>query len=96
MVLDACIREKNVDVKKSKELQCFLDSIHKSHEQIIAEISMTLCDPFAINFLANYIIKLLQHIINNDGLPRDNPSLALLLRMLSLGLGAWKIIGKLA
>lgn len=31
---------------------------------------MTLCDPYAINFLATSAIKILQHLINNDGLPR--------------------------
>lgn len=53
---------------------------------------MTLCDPYAINFLASSAIKILQHLINNDGLPRDNIILILLLRMLALGLSAWVMI----
>ena len=53
---------------------------------------MTLCDPYAINFLATSAIKILQHLINNEGLPRDNTILILLLRMLALGLSAWVMI----
>ncbi|KAJ8978277.1 hypothetical protein NQ317_009617 [Molorchus minor] len=50
---------------------------------------MTLCDPYAINFLATSAIKILQHLIHNEGMPRDNTILILLLRMLALGLSAW-------
>jgi len=53
---------------------------------------MILCDPYAINFLALSAIKVLQHIIAIDGLPRDNSILVLLLRMLSLGLSSWEMI----
>ncbi|GFG40168.1 hypothetical protein Cfor_02291 [Coptotermes formosanus] len=90
--LDACIREKNVDIKRSRELQGFLDSIKRGQEQVLGDLSMTLCDPFAINFLATSATKILQHLINNDGLPRDNTVLILLLRMLALGLSAWVMI----
>lgn len=90
--LDACIREKNVDIKRSRELQGFLDNIKRGQEQVLGDLSMTLCDPYAINFLATSAIKILQHLINNDGLPRDNTILILLLRMLALGLSAWIMI----
>lgn len=90
--LDACIRERNVDVKRSRELQGFLDNVKRGHEQVLGDLSMTLCDPFAINFLASSAIKLLQHLINNEQLARDNPVLLLLLRMLALGLSAWRMI----
>lgn len=68
--LDACIREKNVDIKRSRELQGFLDNIKRGQEQVLGDLSMTLCDPYAINFLATSAVKLLQHLINNEGLPR--------------------------
>nr|XP_029718195.1 negative elongation factor B-like [Aedes albopictus] len=90
--LDACIREKNVDIKRSRELQGFLDNIKRGQEQVLGDLSMTLCDPYAINFLATSAIKILQHLINNEGLPRDNTILILLLRMLALGLSAWIMI----
>ncbi|XP_045777274.1 negative elongation factor B [Maniola jurtina] len=90
--LDACIRERNVDIKRSRELQGFLDSIKKGQEQVLGDLSMTLCDPYAVNFLATSAIKILQHLINTEGLPRDNTILILLLRMLALGLSAWEII----
>ncbi|XP_039279507.1 negative elongation factor B isoform X2 [Nilaparvata lugens] len=90
--LDACIREKNVDIKRSRELQGFLDSIRRGHEQVLGDLSMTLCDPYAINFLATSAMKILQHLINNESLPRENTVLILLLRMLALGLSAWVMI----
>lgn len=90
--LDACIRERNVDIKRSRELQGFLDSIKRGQEQVLGDLSMTLCDPYAINFLASSAIKILQHLINTEALPRDNTILILLLRMLALGLSAWVMI----
>ncbi|XP_055714897.1 negative elongation factor B-like [Phlebotomus papatasi] len=90
--LDACIREKNVDIKRSRELQGFLDNIKRGQEQVLGDLSMTLCDPYSINFLATSAIKILQHLINNEGLARDNTILILLLRILALGLSAWVMI----
>ncbi|CAG4946986.1 unnamed protein product [Colias eurytheme] len=90
--LDACIRERNVDIKRSRELQGFLDGVKKGTEQVLGDLSMTLCDPYAVNFLATSVIKILHHLINIEGLPRDNTILILLLRMLALGLGSWDII----
>merc|ERR1719511_206192 len=90
--LDACIRERNVDVKRSRELQGFLDAIRRGQEQVLGDLSMTLCDPFAINFLATAAMKIMNHQVANDALPRDNAVLHLLLRMLGLGLSAWDMI----
>lgn len=90
--LDACIREKNVDIKRSRELQGFLDNIKRGQEQVLGDLSMTLCDPFSINFLATSAIKILLHLQNSESLPRDNTILILLLRMLALGLSAWIMI----
>ncbi|XP_064458495.1 negative elongation factor B-like [Ornithodoros turicata] len=90
--LDACIREKNVDTKRSRELQGFLDSIKRGQEQVLGDLSMTLCDPYAINFLAQSAMKIINHLINNEGLPRDNQVLVLVLRMMALGLQAWDMI----
>ncbi|CAG9829249.1 unnamed protein product [Diabrotica balteata] len=90
--LDACIREKNVDIKRSRELQGFLDNVKRGQEQVLGDLSMTLCDPYAINFLATSAIKILQHLIHMEGMARDNTILILLLRMLALGLSAWVMI----
>jgi negative elongation factor B len=53
---------------------------------------MTLCDPYAVNFLASSAMKIALHLINGESLPRDNAVLVLLLRMLALGLSAWQMI----
>ena len=62
--LDACIREKNVDVKRSRELQGFLDAIRRGQEQVLGDLSMTLCDPFAVNFLAASALKIMNHQVS--------------------------------
>jgi len=54
----------------------------------LGDLSMILCDPFAMNFLAIAAMKVINHLINNDGLPRDNQVLILELRMMALGLEA--------
>uniref|UniRef100_A0A8C5Q3H3 Negative elongation factor complex member B n=1 Tax=Leptobrachium leishanense TaxID=445787 RepID=A0A8C5Q3H3_9ANUR len=90
--LDACIREKFVDAKRARELQGFLDGVKKGQEQVLGDLSMILCDPFAINTLALSTIRNLQELISQESLPRDSPELLLLLRMLTLGHGAWDMI----
>lgn len=88
--LDACIREQNIDVKRFRELQASLESLNQpnqpNQDQIIIDLSITLCDPYAINFLATRAVKILNNLTNAEGLPRENPILALILRMLNLGL----------
>uniref|UniRef100_A0A7N8WPJ0 Negative elongation factor complex member B n=1 Tax=Mastacembelus armatus TaxID=205130 RepID=A0A7N8WPJ0_9TELE len=90
--LDACIREKFVDGKRARELQGFLDGVKKGQEQVLGDLSMILCDPFACNTLVLSIMRNLQELLSQEALPRDSPDLMLLLRMLSLGQGAWDMI----
>ncbi|TNM90182.1 hypothetical protein fugu_004416 [Takifugu bimaculatus] len=90
--LDACIRERFVDGKRARELQGFLDGVKKGQEQVLGDLSMILCDPFACNTLVLSIMRNLQELLSQDALPRDSPDLMLLLRMLSLGQGAWDMI----
>ncbi|XP_072840699.2 negative elongation factor B [Pogona vitticeps] len=90
--LDACIRERFIDNKRARELQGFLDGVKKGQEQVLGDLSMILCDPFAINTLALSTIRHLQELVGQDLLPRESPDLLLLLRMLSLGQGAWDMI----
>lgn len=90
--LDACIREQAVDPKRSRELQSFLESIKSGQEHVLADISMILCDPYAIHFLATSAFKIINYLITNESLPRGHPVLVLILRCLNLGLHSWDII----
>ena len=90
--LDACIREQNVDPKRFRELQGFLEGVRRGQEHVLGDISMTLCDPYAVNFLALSSMKILIHHIQNETLARDNHVLQLLLRLLNLGLHSWDIL----
>lgn len=90
--LDACIREQTIDPKRSRELQTFLETIKSGQEHILADISMILCDPYAIHFLATSAFKIISSLITNQALPRSNPALVLILRCLNLGLHSWDII----
>jgi len=66
--------------------------VQRGQEQVLGDLSMILCDPYAVNFLASSAIKIALHLINSEALPRDNAVLVLLLRMLALGLSAWQMI----
>lgn len=55
---------------RSRELQGFLDNVKRGQEQVLGDLSMTLCDPYAINFLALSAIKILHHLIHNESMPR--------------------------
>ncbi|PIK62052.1 putative negative elongation factor B [Apostichopus japonicus] len=90
--LDACIRDRQVEDKKAKELQGFLDGVKRGREGVLGDFSMILCDPFAIHTLATSIIKLMSHQVSSEKLPRQSSELLLLLRMLVLGLGAWDML----
>lgn len=90
--LDACIRERFVDSKRARELQGFLDGIRRGQEQVLGDLSMILCDPYAIHTVALSIMKSLQQTASMEAMPRHSEELILLLRMLSLGLGAWTMI----
>ncbi|KAJ3604305.1 hypothetical protein NHX12_029046 [Muraenolepis orangiensis] len=68
--LDACIREKFVDVKRARELQGFLDGVKKGQEQVLGDLSMILCDPFACNTLVLSTVRNLQELISQETLPR--------------------------
>lgn len=90
--VDACIRERNVDTKRSREIQAFLDGIKSGQEQVLGDLSMILCDPYAVHFLATFSLKILNNLVASEGLPREHHILLLLLRMLALGLSAWHMI----
>ena len=90
--VDACIRERNVDTKRSREIQAFLDGIKSGTEQVLGDLSMMLCDPYAVHFLATSSLKILNNLVAAEGLPREHHILLLLLRMLALGLSAWQMI----
>lgn len=90
--LDACIREQTIDPKRSRELQTFLETIKPGQEHVLADISMVLCDPYAIHFLASSGFKIINHLITNGSLPRGHTVLILILRCLNLGLHSWDII----
>ncbi|MGH0135449.1 UNVERIFIED_CONTAM: hypothetical protein FKN15_036041 [Acipenser sinensis] len=68
--LDACIREKFVDAKRARELQGFLDGVKKGQEQVLGDLSMILCDPFATNTLVLSTMRNLQELVSQDALPR--------------------------
>ncbi|KAK3748650.1 hypothetical protein QZH41_015350 [Actinostola sp. cb2023] len=60
------------------------------------DIAMILCDPFAVNTIAKSIIKLLHRLAHSETLPRSTNDIHFLLKLLSLGVGAWDMIEKQA
>ncbi|XP_075730929.1 negative elongation factor B-like [Rhipicephalus microplus] len=89
--LDACIREKNMDEKRCRELQSILE-VKRGQEELLCDLGLALCDPHAINFLGHSAVKAMIHLVNLEAMPRGNHVLVLLLRMLALGIEAWKML----
>lgn len=90
--LDACVRERFVDLKRAKELHAFLDTMRWNQEQVLGDLSMILCDPQSIQTISSSLLKSLQNCVNSETLPRNSEDVLLLLRMLSMGLRAWQMI----
>lgn len=90
--VDACVREKTVNAKQARELKGFLDLLKRSHVSVLGDLSMVLCEPYAMNIVLQSVMKALQHCVMTETLPRDNADLVLLCRMTLLGLNAWEIV----
>ena len=90
--LDACIRENTVDHKRIRELQGFLDNVKKGQEAVFSDLAMALYDPYAVNFLVQMAMRILNILITNESCPREHQTLQFLLRLLNLGLHAHEIL----
>lgn len=90
--LDACIRDRSIDSKRLKELQVFMDGIKKGQEEVMGDIAMILCDPYATYTIATSIIQQLTKMNSMEILPRSSHELMFLIRLLSLSVTAWNII----
>ncbi|KAB0390892.1 hypothetical protein E2I00_003334, partial [Balaenoptera physalus] len=64
-------RNRFVDSKRARELQGFLDGVKKGQEQVLGDLSMILCDPFAINTLSLSTVRHLQELVGQELLPRE-------------------------
>ncbi|KAJ6217679.1 hypothetical protein RDWZM_008836 [Blomia tropicalis] len=90
--LDACIREKLFESKRVRELQGFLENVPRGQDSVLGDLAMALADPYAVNFIAQSIIKALYSQISQEQLPRNHNVLQFLLRLLNLGLHAYDIL----
>ena len=90
--LDACIRDRSIDSKRLKELQAFLDGVKSGEQEVMGDIAMVLCDPYATYTIVSSIIQQLLRLNNMDLLPRSSSELMFLIRLLSLSTSAWNII----
>lgn len=64
----------------------------QEQSKVLGDLSMMLCDPYAVHFLATSALKMLNNLVASEALPREHHVLLLLLRMLALGLSAWQMI----
>ncbi|XP_066919787.1 negative elongation factor B-like [Clytia hemisphaerica] len=91
-LLDACIRDKSIDTKRLKELQSFLDSMKKTQEEILGDIGMILCDPYATYTIVQSIIQHIDRLMKAEQLPRSSNDLAFLVRLLLLSVHSWNML----
>lgn len=90
--LDACIRDRSIDSKRLKELQIFIDGIKKGQAEVMGDIAMVLCDPYATYTIATSILHQLAKMNSSEILPRMSTELVFLVRLMSLSCTAWDII----
>lgn len=82
--MDACVRARHVDSKRSKEITGIIDSLKKKDTNILCDLAMMLSDPQIAYFNATSAVRMVQAVINQEGLPRDNSMLLYFLRLLSI------------
>lgn len=91
-LLDACVRDRSIDSKRLKELQAFLDGIKKTQEEILGDIAMILCDPYATFTIIQSIMQLVDRLMKAEQLPRSSTDLTFLVRLLHLSVNAWEML----
>ncbi|GAU97895.1 hypothetical protein RvY_09118 [Ramazzottius varieornatus] len=82
--IDACVRARHVDPKRRTEITEVLDSIKKKHIDIFREIALLLADPQVTYFSAHSAVRLVQAVVNQNDLPRDNNMLLFFLRLINI------------
>ncbi|VDN01221.1 unnamed protein product [Thelazia callipaeda] len=91
--LDACVRDKHLDVQLTAKLKTLLD-MKKLPSEAVGDFAMIAGDAHVIHFLSSMAVKVLRDsAVNGTGqLPRDLVSLQLILRLLCLGTKAHKVM----
>ncbi|OQV12215.1 Negative elongation factor B [Hypsibius exemplaris] len=83
--MDACVRARHVDAKRCKEITDVLDILKRKDFSVFRDIAMILGEPQITYFNATSAMRLVQAVINQDGLPRDNNMLMFFMRLLGIG-----------
>ncbi|KHN85130.1 Negative elongation factor B [Toxocara canis] len=92
--LDACVRDKHLDAQQTSKLKNILELVKKSPPEVVGDMAMVAADAHVVHFLSSMSVKVLKDTaVNCSGhLPRELPSLHLLLRLLTLGASAHHIV----
>uniref|UniRef100_A0A1I7XKA7 Cofactor of BRCA1 n=1 Tax=Heterorhabditis bacteriophora TaxID=37862 RepID=A0A1I7XKA7_HETBA len=89
--LDACMRDKHLEGQQTGRLKNILDGCKKSNIEMICDLAMIAADVHVVHFLSAMTVKKLRDT-TGAYLPRDMPSVHLLIRILSLGSYAQEIV----
>uniref|UniRef100_A0A0N5A9J0 Cofactor of BRCA1 n=1 Tax=Syphacia muris TaxID=451379 RepID=A0A0N5A9J0_9BILA len=93
--LDACVRDKHLDIQQTNKLKNFLDSIRKASPEVVGDMAMIAADSHVLHFLCSMSVKVLRDNATNANaghLPRELQSLQLLFRVLSIGANVSRIL----
>ncbi|CAD6189647.1 unnamed protein product [Caenorhabditis auriculariae] len=90
--LDACVRDKHLETQQAAKLKNILDTIKETDIDHVVDMAMISNDVHVVHFLSTTLLKKLK---DNAGahLPREMPSVQLIIRILALGTNV-KIICK--
>ncbi|XP_055335353.1 negative elongation factor B-like [Paramacrobiotus metropolitanus] len=83
--IDAGVRARHLDVKRSKDIVGVVDTLKKKNP-LLCDLAMMLSDPQIVYFNATSAVRMVQAVVNQEVLPRDNNMLLFFLRLLGIGI----------
>ncbi|KAK6754831.1 hypothetical protein RB195_013674 [Necator americanus] len=91
--LEACIRDKHLESHQTTRLRHMLDMFPKSYHESVTDLAMIAGDVHVIHFLCSMTVKKLRDS-GGTHLPRDMPSVVVMVRVLSFGCAAKDLVSK--
>lgn len=86
-VLDACVRDNSMELRRIREMQSFFDTLVEG-SSTIGDVAMIIASPYASNTLLRNIFNSMVEVINRQALPKDDETLWYMTQLYSMGVQA--------
>ncbi|EPB73186.1 cofactor of BRCA1 [Ancylostoma ceylanicum] len=91
--MEACMRDKHLESHQTTRLRHMLDAFPKSSHESIVDLAMIAGDVHVTHFFSSLMVKKLRDS-GGAHLPRDMPSVVVMVRVLSYGCAAKDLVSK--